>query len=302
MNTTIKSAVNAASKKLSSLSAELSSLESRILLGSILKIEPNMLLISSDTKILTEEELAKFNEFINRRLDNEPIAYIIGKKEFFGRDFYVNKNVLIPRNDSEILIDALVEDYKKNEHAKVLELGLGSGCLIITALLEFENFYAEAADISMDAIQVAKKNATKYYLNNRLKIFCKDWNEYASDFESRDLSKNIASLGNLSENLFDIIISNPPYIDKYMDKSYKNEELMHEPEIALFAENDGYAKYEELSKILGKLLRDSGSIYIEIGQNMEKKVEQIFFEQNFYVDNIYKDLSGINRCMKFKKK
>jgi len=302
LNTTIKSAVNAASKKLSSLSAELSSLESRILLGSILKIEPNMLLISSDTKILTEEELAKFNEFINRRLDNEPIAYIIGKKEFFGRDFYVNKNVLIPRNDSEILIDALVEDYKKNEHAKVLELGLGSGCLIITALLEFENFYAEAADISMDAIQVAKKNATKYYLNNRLKIFCKDWNEYASDFESRDLSKNIASLGNLSENLFDIIISNPPYIDKYMDKSYKNEELMHEPEIALFVENDGYAKYEELSKILGKLLRDSGSIYIEIGQNMEKKVEQIFFEQNFYVDNIYKDLSGINRCMKFKKK
>ena len=285
MNHTIKSAIAFGSKKLSEISPNLASLESRILLGNVLNIEPNSLLVASENQVIEEEEYAKFNEFISRRLADEPIAYIIKKKEFFGRDFYVNKDVLIPRADSETLIEAIINDYSENQqknqqNIKMLELGLGSGCLLITLLLELEGCMAEGIDISEKAVAVAKKNADYYLVGeNRLNIFCKDWGEYES------------------KNLFDIIISNPPYISE----SYQNKELKYEPNLALFALDDGYAKYEELSQISGKLLKDSGSIYLEIGQNMESNVEQIFTEQGFYLVDMYKDLAKINRCMKFKK-
>jgi release factor glutamine methyltransferase len=281
MNNTIKSTIAFGSKKLSETSLNLATLESRILLGNVLNIEPNSLLIASENQVITEEEYAKFNEFINRRLAHEPIAYIIKKKEFFGRDFYVNKDVLIPRSDSETLIEAIIDDYSQNhQNIKILELGLGSGCLIITLLLELEGSIAEGIDISEKAIAVAQKNADYYLVGkNRLNISCKDWRDYES------------------KNLFDIIISNPPYISE----SYQNKELKYEPNLALFALDDGYAKYEELSQILGKLLKDSGSIYLEIGQNMESNVEQMFAERGFYLVDMYKDLAQINRCMKFKK-
>jgi release factor glutamine methyltransferase len=285
MNNTIKSAIAFGSKKLSEISTNLSTLESRILLGNVLNIEPNSLLTASENQIIAEEEYAKFSEFINRRLEHEPIAYIIKKKEFFGRDFYVNKDVLIPRSDSETLIEAIIDEQqinkqKNQQNTKILELGLGSGCLIITLLLELEASTAEGIDISEKAVAVAQKNADHYLIGkNRLNISCKDWRNYES------------------KNLFDIIISNPPYISE----SYQNKELKYEPNLALFAADDGYAKYEELSQISGKLLKDSGSIYLEIGQNMEDKVEQIFAEQGFYLVDTYKDLAQINRCMKFKK-
>lgn len=274
----IKSAINGIAKKLKSHKISLPNLEARIIMMHVLNKTQEYLVLNSDED-LSNNSLNTIESIVSRRIKLEPLAYIIGRKEFFGRDFFIDSNVLIPRPDSEIVIEAILENNHQNP--KILDLGTGSGCLIITLMLEIPNSTAIAVDISTKAIEIAQKNAQRYSLD--INFLLSDWFE------------------NLQENqLFDIIISNPPYIARN-SKEISKETMLYEPSNALFADNDGLECYHRIAKNAYKFLHPNGSIYLEIGYDQEKKVTEIYEKAGFILEKKYEDLSKIIRCLKFVK-
>jgi release factor glutamine methyltransferase len=293
--------------------------EARILLALVLKCEVEYLLMHSD-KHLLHDQYGEFTSLVERRKNHEPVAYIIGSKEFYSRDFIVDPNVLIPRPDSEILPDAVMEYIKKTHHCEegsdvatqekfskdsaykswvashsfamtnkkkshndelsILELGIGSGCLLLTLLLELPNAKGEGVDISDGAINVATKNMRKFEIQNRCKIYKSNW------FEKVD-------------GKFDIIISNPPYINKEDADIMAKETILYEPESALYAEDKGFAAYREIALHAKKHLKENGVIFLEIGLGQKDYVVQIFESQGFVLDSTHKDLAEIDRVLVF---
>lgn len=273
----IKTAIRSTAISLASSGIEQFNLESRILVSHAICVTEEYLFLHPEQE-LSHKELAILEILVKRRMNFEPIAYIVGKKEFYGRDFYVNKDVLIPRADSEVLIDAVCAAQKKL-NPKVLELGTGSGCLIITLMLELSLSTAFAVDIRMEALEVAKKNAQLHNVN--IEFLVSDW------FDA------------IVYQEFDIIISNPPYIDKSSDKIAK-ETSLYEPSTALFARDEGLQCYKSIASNIGKYLSKDGEVYLEIGYDQESSVTRIYEMSGFSLVEKYLDINGITRCLKFK--
>ena len=250
-------------------------LDAKLLLCHVLQISQESLLTKKT--LLTPKERKSLTELTMRRLKNEPMAYIIGRKEFFSLDFIVNKNVLIPRPDSETLVNSVLNNVNNTNVLQILELGIGSGCIIITLLKYLTHAFGYGVDICKKAIQVAKANAIFHKVEHILRLTRSNWYEKVT-------------------GKFDIIVSNPPYIDH----SYTlPKELMFEPKFALYAEQKGLAHYHSIAKHSSYFLKPNGSIYLEIGYQMEKEIIDIFKDHNFFVINTYKDLSQITRCLQF---
>lgn len=206
-----------------------------------------------------------------------PLSKIINEKEFYGLNFYTNKWTLDPRSDSETLVDAVLNSYK-NKDIDILDLGTGTGCLILSILYNNKNAKGIAIDKSNKAIKIAKKNAKNLDLINRC-IFKQ------ADFTKDNFDK------------FDVVISNPPYISKKdpnVDKS-----ALFDPKIALFSKHNGLYFYEILSKRAEFWLKNDGSLFIEIGYNQKKDVIDIFKTNNWLLKQIYNDLSNIPRVLHF---
>ncbi|MBP7189931.1 MAG: peptide chain release factor N(5)-glutamine methyltransferase [Rickettsiaceae bacterium] len=278
----IKTAFELASTKLKSAGIASAQMEARLLLSKALKKSKEYLISHTEDEIDPIQE-EKFFSFTERRTRFEPIAYIIGTKEFFGRDFIVNHSTLIPRPDSEILVEAVVKYANETPINNILELGCGSGCLIITIALEMESKETDftAIDISADALSVAKTNAQQ--LGAKIDFLESNWFE------------------NLSQNkTYDIIISNPPYISPSSTEVAK-ETLLHEPHIALFGGETGLKCYEVIASESGRFLATGGRIYLEIGYDQENAVREIFTRESFELLSIYKDLGGHSRCLCFRK-
>jgi release factor glutamine methyltransferase len=252
-------------------------LDARLLLQHTLNLSTEEFI--THTKPINKALQQKFKTLITRRQKHEPIAYILSTKQFYGLEFYITLNTLIPRNDSEILIDAVIENYKKNQPLKILDLGTGSGCLILTLLKHFTQAQAVAVDISKKALQIAIKNAHIHNLQDKIAFIHSNW--------FSDIDK---------EQIFDLIISNPPYIGEN-EKNHVNQETFFEPALALFAGNNGLACYEKIAKIAQRHLTAQGNIYLEIGFRQRKQVENIFIKNGFQCQNIYKDFSGHERCI-----
>ena len=279
---TIKEVLNRAVHDLQKVSIKSASLDARILLQFILD-KPHEYLVLNKQQILAPEIIDQFNSLLVRRINFQPIAYIIGVKEFYGREFLVNKDVLIPRSDTEILIDVVKNQTSNIEPLKILDLGSGSGCIIITLMLELNHASGIAVDISDDALKLLKKNVIKYGLENRLDLIQSNW------------------FDNLNNNeKFDLIISNPPYIDQNEINLISREVLRYEPNVALFAEEHGLANYYIIALNARKYLQCDGKIFVEIGFNQVAKVKSIF-EKNKYIHlGTYQDISGNDRVMVFK--
>jgi len=253
--------------------------ESRILLSYATKFSQEYL-IGHSLDFLAKETIDIFQQMLDRRVLKEPIAYILGYKEFYGRNFSVDRNVLIPRADSEVLIDAVIED--SSDYLSILELGAGSGCLILTLLLEIENARGLAVDISSSALKIAVKNMTEYNLEDRCTFLESNWFDDIKD-------------------TYDIIISNPPYISKNDKYLMADETLVYEPQNALYADNDGYQSYEKIASRIDDFLKPKGKIFLEIGINQEQEIERIFNFVGYSVSKQYKDLAGIVRVLKLEK-
>lgn len=225
--------------------------------------------------------------FINRRLQNEPVCKIVGHKDFYKYTFKVSDKVLSPRPDTETLVEKAIEIIKKENLHKVLELGVGSGCIILSILAEFSDVFGIGVDISNDALDIARENAQNLGVCERVRFANQSWFDM-------DLEKKLGTG-------FDMIVSNPPYIPSKdilgLDKDVKN----YDPLLALDGGEDGLRDYRRLAELSPSLLSDNGYILLEVGINQSNDVVEIFFAKGFSLIDIVKDLSGIERCIILKK-
>ncbi len=249
-----------------------------LLLSGILKCKRLDLYLKFD-KPLSESEKNQYREFIARRGKFEPLQYIIGETEFYGLPFKVNPDVLIPRQETEILIEAVLEDIKANNRRRILDIGTGSGIIPITIAKNF-NIEVFACDISEKALTTASVNAKLNNVENKITFFQHDvFNEFDSIYSD-----------------FDLIISNPPYISE-KDYSMLQKELFFEPKIALSDFNNGYKFYERIAKLSLELLKPKGRIYFESGDNQANKIKNILTLNKYTLINSRLDYLNIERIV-----
>ncbi|MCD4652362.1 peptide chain release factor N(5)-glutamine methyltransferase [bacterium] len=233
-------------------------------------------------KPVNDRERTKFRGFVKRRAKREPVAYILGKKEFWSRDFLVNSKVLIPRPETEHLIEVVLEIVKSIEKPFLADIGTGSGCIAITLALEIEDARIVAGDVSMEAIEIAKQNAERLNASETIYFGCGSW------FDSFS--------GIAEEESFDIIVSNPPYIPE--DKMLMLQpEIKYEPEKALNGGNTGLAAYYYLADQGFRWLRPGGSIVLETGDNQSNTVSTILSEHQFDSIAVVQDATGKDRIV-----
>lgn len=279
---TIKTILISSKERLREACAQSYALEAEILLADILKISREKV-VAYPERILSDDEIARFNANIERRLNNEPIAYILGKREFWSLDFIVTKDTLIPRPDSETLIEAVIDSVDdKNKEFSILDLGTGSGCLILSILNEFPKAYGLAIDINPASLEVAKQNSVNLGLANRVRFMLNSWTEGVTE-------------------KFDIIISNPPYIKNHDIENLSPEVRFFEPRLALSGGESGFDAYKIIAENINKVLKPDGLVFIEAGINQDMDIKSIFTNHGLEFKGFRQDLSGINRCVSFKK-
>ncbi|MDA7847399.1 peptide chain release factor N(5)-glutamine methyltransferase [Candidatus Pelagibacter sp.] len=252
-------------------------LDSEILLSNSIKRDKKHIILNPK-EILSSEELEKFKNLIERRKKGEPIAYLINKKEFWKDEFFVNKDVLIPRPDSELIIEQVLKIYSKNVQLQVLDIGTGSGCILLSILKERSNFYGTGIDISKKSINVSKFNAKQLNLTNRVKFFH-------------------SSVDNFINGKYDIIVSNPPYIEQSSLKYLEKDVVNFEPRLALNGGFDGFSKIRKVINKASILIKKNGKFILEIGFNQKNKVIRILKEEGFYVNKAIKDYGNNDRCI-----
>jgi len=260
---------------------ESSDLDARLLIQAATGLDHAGVILNPN-QLLTPQQCQTLDEMAQRRLNNEPVSRILGTKEFYGREFLLSKAVLDPRPDTETLIDLALSITTKFQQLDILDIGTGSGAIAITLLCERPNSQAIATDISLEAIKIAKKNATRHGLNNRLQFIQTSWCE------------NI-------ERRFDLIVSNPPYIAKPEFKQLAPEVKNHDPHLALDGGADGLEAYRQIAKLAYSRLKPDGAIMLEIGHLQGPAVTNIFLKHGFShhakLKAISKDLAGNDRVV-----
>ena len=240
-------------------------------------------LISEGLKDLTEEQITQIDNLINRRLNYEPLSYIINKKEFYGFDFYVNRNVLIPRPETEELIDLVLDYTKDKDNISICDIGSGSGNIPITLkklfLEENKNIYITAIEISNGAFEVIKKNALNILGDEKIINII-----------------NADALIFSPKNKFDIIVSNAPYVP-LRDKGSLQKDLEFEPQNALYSGEDGLDFYKSFLSIIENYLKDNGAFFFEIGYDQGDALIDICNSLNIKNVSVKKDLSGKDRFL-----
>ncbi len=252
-------------------------LDSELLLSKVLNKRREDILINSK-KILKKQDIRKFYDYLFRRKQNEPIAYIIGYKYFWKSKFITNKAALIPRPDTELIIEESLKYLPNDKSKKILDIGTGSGCIVISLLKERPKCTATAIDLSIKALNVAKTNANLHQLRNKIKFINIDIDKYNS-------------------NNYDLIISNPPYIDNIELNRLDYDIKLHEPKEALSGGFDGFREIDKVIKKSKGLLKRNGKLIIEIGSKQKTKSIKKLNENGYYINEISKDLSGNDRCI-----
>ena len=273
----IQTLLNQASKTLDNSSNTSSKLDSEILLSKIIEKNRQYLILNSNEE-LKKENIKSFDYLVKRRKKGEPIAYLINKKEFWKQNFYINQNVLIPRPDTETLVEETLKLFNVNSKLNMLDIGTGSGCILLSILKERRNFFGTGIDISKKAINVARFNAKMHQLSNRVKF-------YNSDVDKFLIGK------------YDLVVSNPPYI-KRQDLKYLEVDVKgFEPKLALDGGKDGFSKITKVINKTSTLLKKNGRFILEIGFGQKKKILSILKQNNFFINKVVKDYGKNDRCV-----
>ncbi len=252
-------------------------LDCELILSKVLSKTREEILINLNNKI-NKKQKNEFAFYLNKRRNKNPISYILGFKFFWKNKFYINKSTLIPRPESEHLVEETLKCIPVGKSKKILDIGAGSGCLAISILKERYNCTATAIDASKEALKVAKINAKLHHLENKI------------NFINIDIDK-------FNSSKYDLIISNPPYINK-IDLNRLDEDVrLYEPRLALYGGITGFEETKKVIKKSSKLLRYNGKLIIEIGEKQKNKTIKILLKNGFYINKICKDLSGKDRCL-----
>ena len=275
----IRDLLHAAAERMSEAGIEGGRLDARILLAQAMQITRDELIAASRKP--TTDEAERFEALIRRRLAREPIAYITGRKEFWSLDFAVGPGVLVPRPDTETLIEAALNlDLDRDAPLRVADLGTGSGAILIALLKQFPNARGTGFERSAPALAFAKANLKTHGLEKRGEIVGGDWNEAPA-------------------GAFDLILSNPPYIPSHQIEALEPDVRLHEPRAALDGGLDGLDAYRALAKLLPGLLRPGGLALLELGQGQAEAAAALFPE--LVLVRIVPDLAGISRVLVLKK-
>ncbi len=273
----IRQAILNANKVLSKNQIKSAGLDCEILLSKVLSKDRKYILLNLD-KELNEKNISDFKDLIIKRSLNKPVAYLIGKKDFWKYSFFVSDQTLIPRPDTEILVENVLKITKQKSKLNILDIGTGSGCILLSILKDRCDFYGTGIDISRDCIDISKINATKLELSNRSKFLKTD-------------------VDNLINGKYDLIISNPPYIKK-LDLKYLNKDVIDfEPKNALDGGLEGISIIKKIIMKSSDLLKNSGKLILEIAFDQKHKVKKLLKNEGFYINNIIKDYAKNDRCI-----
>jgi len=250
-------------------------IESRFILEHSLRVDHTYLIKNYGLSIETNK-IKQIMNFVSDRISRKPLAYIFKEWKFYGMELHINPNVLIPRQDTELLVDLIINQHNDQGKIDILDLGTGSGAIGIALGNRFKNAKILLSDISLNATNIAKKNILRHKLKN-ISVIQSDW------------------FAKIPKKNFEVIVSNPPYIDK-SDVHLKDEGLLYEPQEALISRQEGYEDIIEIIKNSPKFLKPNGTLYIEHGYNQHKKVHQLFLDNNFIKIEKNEDLNGIIRA------
>ena len=283
---------------LSQVKNKISQLDAEILLAYVLKVE-RVHLKAYPNKILSSEQLLEFNNLVKRRIEHEPTAYIIGNKNFWDLNLIVTKDVLIPRQETEILVEQALIKLPNDSSIKVLELGTGSGAVALAIAKHLPKITVIATDCSKAALTVAKLNAKLLNITN-IKFFYGNW---FNALRARLDSSPTMSAQNDERAVtfkFDLIISNPPYISPH-EINLCGKEIFYEPKIALFADHNGIACFEEIIYQSTKYLKANGYLLLEHGFKQKDQIISLLKTEKFVEIKNFLDLYGLDRAVIAKK-
>ena len=273
----IHSAVIEATNILKDRSILSAQLDTEILMAKALDKDREYVILNHD-KIINNENLDYFKKLVYERATRKPIAYLLNKKFFWKSEFYVNKNTLIPRPDTEIIIEQILKVTKNKNYLRILDIGIGSGCILLSILKERKNFYGTGIDISKDSLEISKINAKKLLVEERIKFYKSDVDKFV-------------------QGKYDIIVSNPPYIKKNNLKYLESDVLKFEPKIALDGGLDGLSVIRKVIKKSSELLKKNGKFILEIGFDQKSKVIKLLKNKGFYINSTIKDFAKNDRCI-----
>ena len=273
----IENAIIQASKFLKKNNIYSFNLDSEILMSKAIKKDKKYLILNQK-KQMEYSELKHYQELINKRASGKPIAYLTGNKNFWKYNFKVNENVLIPRPETELIVEQVLKLYKNKSKLRILDIGVGSGCIILSLLKEKKDFLGVGIDKSKKSLDVCNLNTLNLNLKNRLKLF---------NF----------NIDNFSYGKYDVIISNPPYINKlkikYLDKDVRN----FEPKMALNGGLDGISEIRKVIIKSSELIKRNGKLFLEIGFDQKNKVKNILKKNGFKLNKFLKDIAKNDRCI-----
>ena len=273
----IEIAIKSACKELKKNKISSALLDSELLLSKVIKKDRKFILLNLDKK-LNQSDQDSYKNLILKRSKGKPLAYLTGIKSFWKYNFKVNENVLIPRPDTELIIEQVLNIYKNKNNLNFLEVGVGSGCIALSILKEKKSFKATGIDLSQDCIKICRYNANKLGVGDRIKLVKSD-------------------VDNLIFRKYDFIISNPPYIKKFDLNKLNKEVKDYEPKLALDGGLEGLSVIRKVIKKSSELIKKNGKLILEISYDQREPVKKMLKASNFYMNKILKDLAKNDRCI-----
>ena len=273
----IRSAIIKGTNILKNKYIQTAQLDTEILMAKALGEDRKYIILNND-KDLNDESLRSFDKLIKERSLRKPIAYLTKKKFFWKYEFFVTSDTLIPRPDTELVIEQILKLTKYKSKFSILDIGVGSGCILLTILKERKNFYGTGIDISKNCLKISKINAKNLKVDARTRF-------YKTDVDKFDQGK------------YDVIVSNPPHINKYNLKYLDKDVVNFEPKLALDGGIDGLSEIRKVIKKSSELIKKNGKFILEIGFNQKNKVINLLKKEGFYINSTLKDLAKNDRCI-----
>ena len=273
----IRSAVIEGANILKNSYIQTAQLDTEILMAKVLCSNREYIILNNH-KDLNDNNLEYFKRLIRERANRKPIAYLLNKKFFWDSEFYVNKNTLIPRPDTEVIIEEILRLTKHKNKLNILDIGVGSGCILLTILKERKNFYGTGIDISKKSLDISKINAKNLNVDERTKFYKSDIDKFA-------------------QGKYDLIVSNPPYIKRCDLKYLDRDVYKFEPKLALDGGLDGLSEIRKVIKKSSELIKKNGKFILEIGFDQKNRVIKLLNKKGFYINSTLKDIAKNDRCI-----